>query len=200
MATNSTAEFVTLSANVTSGIPPFQVSFTVRTSFVPSTYEMDFDGDRVPDYTGTVFDGITFTYTAEGVFYPKVTISDNQGNTYSDTVTITVLSKIEIDALLKSRWDEMKGSLASNDIDGALNNFVEESKALYKDIFTAFQAQSQLLQIVQEMQDIQLVYMKNGFAKYRIRKSELYGGQTVTITYWVYFAVDTNGVWKIYRF
>jgi YVTN family beta-propeller protein len=189
---------VQLSANVTSGIPPLQVSFTVSTSITPSSYQIDFDGDGIVDYTGTAFDGVSFTYTTEGVFYPKVTISDGQWNTYSDTIAIAVLSDTEMDTLLKSKWDAMKGFLASNDIDRALSSFTEESKRLYGDIFNALQ--TQLPQIVQEMQDIQLVYMKNGFAKYRMRKNEPYGSQILSITYYVYFAVDANGVWRIYRF
>ena len=199
VTTNSNTQFVTLSSNVTSGISPLQVVFAVSTSnFIPSTYQMDFDGDGVVDYTGTTLDGISFTYTIEGVFYPKVTVSDGQSNTYSDTIAITVLSKPEIDTLLTGKWDGMKKSLASNDINEALSNFMEESRALYSDIFNALQ--TQLPQIVQGMQDIQLVYLKNGFAKYRMRKNELYGGQILTITYYVYFAVDTKGVWKIYKF
>ena len=37
-------------------------------------------------------------------------------------------------------------------------------------------------------------------AKYRIRKSELYGGQTYEITYYIYFGVDIDGIWRIHKF
>ena len=50
------------------------------------------------------------------------------------------------------------------------------------------------------MQDIQLLYSKNNTSKYRIRKNELYGGQMLIITYYIYFAIDWDGVWRIYRF
>ena len=196
--TNDVTQFVELSANITSGIPPLQVYFSVSTSFTPVSYQMDFEGDGVIDYTGATFDNISYTYTSEGTFYPSMTISDDQGNTYSDTIAIMVLSKTEMDTLLKGKWEGMKGALASNDINRALSHFTEESKELYSDIFAALQAQ--LPQIVEEMQDIQLVYMKNGFAKYRIRKNESYGGQMLTITYYIYFTVGTEGIWRIYRF
>jgi hypothetical protein len=138
ITTNSNTQLVTLSANITSGVPPLQVSFNVETSIIPATYQMDFDGDGIADYTGTTFDGVSFTYTTEGVFYPKVMISDSQGNTYSHSTAITVMSKAEIDTLLKSKWDEMKGCLETNDINGALNNFIEESKAVYGDISSVY--------------------------------------------------------------
>jgi PKD repeat protein len=197
--TNNITQFVEFSANITSGIPPLQVYFLVSTSsFTPVLYQMDFQGDGIIDYSGATFLNVSYTYSSEGVFYPKITISDAQGNTYSDTIAITVLSKTEMDTLLKSKWDGMKGSLASDDTNGALNNFIQESRALYSDIFNALR--TQLPQIVKEMEDIQLVYMKNGFAKYRMRKNESYGGQILTITYYVYFAIDTDGVWRIYKF
>ena len=50
------------------------------------------------------------------------------------------------------------------------------------------------------MQDIQLVYVNDSVAKYRIRKNELYGGQMMTITYYIYFARDENGFWFIDKF
>ena len=195
---NNTSQLVQLSANITSGVPPLQVYFSVSTSFIPVSYEMDFDGDGVADYAGTTFQNVSYTYTSGGIFYPTLRITDNLGNVYSDTIAITVMSKTDVDTLLKTKWEGMKGALASSDINRALSHFTEESKQLYSDIFAALQAQ--LSQIVQEMQDIQLVYMKNGFAKYRMSKTESYGGQMLAITYYIYFAVDTNGVWKIYRF
>jgi PKD repeat protein len=197
--TNEITQFLELSANVRSGIPPLEVYFSVSTSgFTPVSFQMDFEGDGIIDYNGTTFDNISYTYTNEGMFYPKVMVSDNQGNTYSDTIVITVLSKTELDDLLKGKWEGMKQSLLSNDINGALNHFIEESKELYNDIFNALQ--TQLPQIIQEMQDIQLMYAKSGVAKYRIRKNELCGGQLFNITYYIYFIVDRDGIWRIYKF
>lgn len=37
-------------------------------------------------------------------------------------------------------------------------------------------------------------------AKYRIRKDEFYGGAMESITYYIYFTLDDDGLWKIYRF
>ena len=47
------------------------------------------------------------------------------------------------------------------------------------------------------MQNIQLIYVKDNVAKYRIKKNEVYGGQTFDITYYIYFVVDEDGIWKI---
>ncbi|MCL5421312.1 MAG: PKD domain-containing protein [Nitrospirae bacterium] len=120
---------VTLSANITSGISPLTVFFSTLTStFTPILYQMDFEGDGVIDYTGQTFESISHTYTTEGIFYPTITVTDDQGNTYSDTIAITVLNKAEVDTLLKGKWEGMKGALAVGDINRAVINFDSASQ------------------------------------------------------------------------
>jgi hypothetical protein len=37
-------------------------------------------------------------------------------------------------------------------------------------------------------------------AKYRIRRDEMHGGQTIPITYYIYFTKDSNGAWVLGSF
>jgi hypothetical protein len=198
--TNDITQAVVLSANITSGIAPLTAYFSVSTDVSNPivSYQMDYEGDGTIDYIGTTFEDISHTYISEGIYFPTLTTTDNQGNTFSDTIAVTVLSKTEIDTMLKGKWDKMKNYLAKQDIVKALNYYLEESKQLYEDIYTAFY--DQLPQIAQEMQDIQLIYVKNNTAKYRLRENEFYGGKIETITYYIYFVVDKDGLWKIYRY
>jgi hypothetical protein len=159
---------------------------------------MDFEGDGIIDYTGTTFKDITHAYTAEGIFYPTVTVTDNQGNVYSDTIAITVLSKTEINALLKSKWEGMKGALNRGDIEDALNYFAYDSKEKYRRTFTRLQDKNQT--IVSNMQNIELIYLKEDIAKYRIRREQVFEGQTRTITYYIYFTKNRDGIWQIEQF
>jgi len=46
------------------------------------------------------------------------------------------------------------------------------------------------------MQEIGLVYIKDGMAKYRIRRQEDAG----EITYYIYFQLDKDGLWEIRQF
>ena len=89
----------------------------------------------------------------------------------------------------------MKTYLSNRDIASALNYYSEGNREHYNQVFTDIY--NHLPQFVQDMQEIQLIYVKGNIAKYRIRKEELYGGQTFTITYYIYFTIDQNGVWKI---
>ena len=71
---STTGPYITLSANITSGIPVLTTYFSVSTA-IPNAITMsqfDFEGDGIIDYTGTTFDNINHTYTTEGIFYPTV--------------------------------------------------------------------------------------------------------------------------------
>jgi YVTN family beta-propeller protein len=196
--TNDTTQHVALSANITSGISPLIAYFSTSTSFIPVSYQMDFEGDGIIDLTETTFEEISYTYLSEGTFFPTLIITDDQGDTYSDTIAVTVQNKTEIDTLLRGKWKEMTTYLIGQDIEGTLNYYLDESKQLYSDIYTAFY--DQLPQLAQEMNDIQPIYMKSSTAKYRLRKDEKYGGNIETITYYIYFVLDKDGLWKIYRY
>lgn len=89
-------------------------------------------------------------------------------------------------------------ALANHDITNALKYFNDDTKELYNEIYAALY--DNLPQIVEDMQDIELIYIKGNLAKYRIRKNELYGGQTFNITYYLYFIKDGYGLWKIHRY
>jgi hypothetical protein len=194
---NTTTPYVTLQSNIESGITPLKVNFSVSTA-IPNTvsnYQIDFESDGIIDYEDNTFEDVNFTYTDNGIHYPTLTIIDTNGTPYSDTIAIAVLDTINLDALLKAKWEAMKTALENQDISGALNYYTEASQELYNDIFNALY--DQLPQLVQDMQDIQLIYIKDGVAKYRIRKNELYGGQIQEITYYIYFVIDEDGIWKI---
>jgi hypothetical protein len=162
-----------------------------------SSYSWDFNGDETPEITGA--EGTVIAqYQFPGIYFPRVAVTDNQGNIYTETTLVNVLSREEMDALLTSKWEGMRVALVNQNIDEAVNYFAEESRQLYSEIFAALNAQ--LPQIVQEMQDIQLIYSQNNISKYRIGKNESYGGQALSIAYYIYFIVDRDGIWRIYKF
>jgi len=92
----------------------------------------------------------------------------------------------------------MKAKLMNGDIEGAVGYFTLASQERYEEVFAALGAQ--LAPLVQNMQAIQLIYAKSGTIKYRIHKNETYGGQTTTLTYYIYFSQEAQGLWSIDTF
>jgi hypothetical protein len=189
----TTGPYITLSANITSGIPPLATYFSVSTG-IPNaitTYQIDFEGDGVIDYSGDTFDNMTYTYTTEGIFYPTLTITDDQGNMYSDTIAITVLNKAAIDALLSSKWEGMKGALASGDIEAALRVFVEEKRDMYRYNFNLLN--SILPTIIIDLGNIRLARVTNDVAECKMLAVQ----EGVEYSFYVEFVRDSNGIWNL---
>jgi hypothetical protein len=47
---------------------------------------------------------------------------------------------------------------------------------------------------------VQPVYFAAQYAKYRLDRQEQVGGSVMTITYYVYFSVDSDGIWRVQSF
>ncbi|HBF19132.1 MAG TPA: hypothetical protein DDW81_03485 [Cryomorphaceae bacterium] len=88
--TNSnTAPVISLLANPVSGTAPLKVTFdatgTVDAENDPLSYSWDFDNGRTASG-----DSLDLTFFNAGVYNVKLTVSDGQGNSVMDSVTITV--------------------------------------------------------------------------------------------------------------
>ena len=198
--TDTIEQPITISVTPRSGIAPLSTAFSIDIdiSGTITAYRIDFDGDGTTDTEQTTDEGITHVYNTQGMYYPTVTIEESSGNTYTETTIINVLSKDDLDTLLKGKWTGMKEALENGDIEGALSCFAEDYQQLYRNLFTNLSAQ--MPQVAKDMAEIQLVSVKDNTAKYRINKDKSYADQTITVTYHIYFAKDASGMWKIVRF
>jgi hypothetical protein len=99
---------------------------------------------------------------------------------------------------LRSKWEGMKIGLFNKDIATALGYFIDSSKEVYQQAFNLII--DELPQITSNMQDIEMVFLFNNTAKYRINRLHTIDGIPQTITYYIYFVKDLDGVWRIDRF
>ncbi|MEM2983222.1 MAG: hypothetical protein QXH17_08685 [Candidatus Bathyarchaeia archaeon] len=191
-------DYIRIRADRESGLSPFETTLSIEGSF---SFTESF---LVPDGPGPVevLDSTPSEYrvrmTVDGVYGFSVEVRDPQGKVYRDRALVLVLGRDAVDMLLRSRWEGMKEALLSRNIPRAIGYFSEETRVLYGEIFSALS--QRLPDIVRNMEDIELIYVRGNVAKYRIRKEEVYGGQSYPITYYIYFVVDRDGLWKIYRY
>ncbi|MDP3298312.1 MAG: carboxypeptidase regulatory-like domain-containing protein, partial [Thermodesulfovibrionia bacterium] len=192
----TTLPYITLSANIESGIAPLTTYFSVSTSIpnAVSTYQMDYEGDGGIDYTGNTFENISHTYTTEGIYYPTVFVTDTQGITYSDTIAIVVLNASQLDALLKAKWEAMRNSLSIGDTATALTYISSDTRASYQEMFNYLI--NQLPSIVATQTAFNLNYITDNIAKYELVTNE----NGTTYSYEVVFIKDENGIWMIKEF
>lgn len=194
--TDTIQEPIRLTTTPNSGISPLNVTFEAETSLPNSVsnYTWDLNGDGTPDQTGGTLSKVTANYQYVGLYFPKVTITDTQGNTYEETTIINVLSKEEMDALLKGKWDGMKVGLINGNIDKAISFFEEGSQSIYRQQFTALKPTLNI--ISNEMGQINLAKIEDDRAEYEIITTR----NGVTYSYHLLFVRDKDGLWKIKRF
>lgn len=194
----TTGNNIRLTSNIESGISPLEVFLRIDGTFSVDTSSISVTGPAQPEFLESITDEYRVRMTAEGIYYFTANVTGADGIVYQDTIGIVAMNRTELDSLLKAKWEGMRTALANQDITTALNYYTEETRQLHSDIYTALH--DYLPQLAQEMQEIQFIYAQNNTAQYRMRQSELYGGQIVSMTYYIYFAIDTDGRWKIYRY
>jgi hypothetical protein len=197
----SLQEPLRLLANPVSGIAPLAVEFSIllNTNATIISYSLDADGDGIADFTDTTLpETIPFTYSQPGLYMATLTLTDDQGNSFTDTLAINVLSASELDASLKNLWVKMRDALRQGNVEQALAYFTHGSQERYRQIFEAIG--DQLITEGEALPDISLVILREAMGKYRIHRTVTIDGQTVTLTYWVYFILDTDGIWRIRQF
>jgi hypothetical protein len=195
---DTTVPAISLSAMPQSGLAPFETTITITGPAPLQTSGVSVDG---PAQTGvTQIDTATYTLGmgTPGLYTVHVSATDGENRTYAAETAVQVLDRGQVDGLLQGKWSSMKGEMAAGDIEAALTYFSGASQDSYREIFTALGPQ--LPQVAEQMRPIQLITVEDGYAKYRIKRSEIHQGQSYDISYWIYFESVGNGLWNIYRY
>jgi hypothetical protein len=88
--------------------------------------------------------------------------------------------------------------MRADDPERAAGLFCRETRADYLAMYK--QLKGQLPQIGREMRKIEFLEYEEGGAKYRTKRKETIKGKEYDISYYVYFVIDPDGQWRIYRF
>jgi len=204
--TETREEPVRLTATPTSGIPnattgTFETTLEAEVNIENpiSKYSWDINGDGTPEQEGSNLTKVTTNYQNTGLLYfPSVTITDTSGNTYTETTIVNVLSKEEMDALLKTKWEGMRGGLTNGEIEKALRYFAEDSKEKYRTIYNIIDSNAPggISVVAMELPVPALIEIINNVATHVISRAE--DGRQMEYT--LYFVLDNSGIWKILEY
>jgi hypothetical protein len=190
----TTGDCIRITPSVESGLSPLEATLTIDSPLDLANAKLTGIGPGEVEYLSTSAGEYTVRMITEGIYYWTDKVTDSSGNLYSDTVAITVLSKAEIDNLLRAKWEGMRSRLSSNDVEGALMFFDENAKEDYRDLFNVLS--TMLSTVAQEMSDIQLIeYMPNAMI-YDIQTTR----DDIEYSFQLLFTQDENGLWKIKSF
>ena len=192
--------YVELNTGTESSLAPLEISLTLVNNFTMSAQpEMSYTGPAEAQFLDiSEVDTWIFSITAPGIYVFTAEVQDANGATYSDRVAVLAYDRNILDALLQSKWDGMKTAMIAGNIDGAVHEFTYGQRQVFQEIFTI--AQDRLPQIALDMQGIELIHQKNDTAEYRINRDVIYKGSPETITFYIYFQREADGIWRIRDF
>jgi hypothetical protein len=185
---------LSLDARPLQGLAPLSLLLKARTQVANPVYQWDFNGDGITDIDGATLTEVSHLYSQEGIYFPSITVSNSQGQARTEVTLVHVVMREKLDAILQNKWIGMKDALRQGNIERAINFFSIDARERYRGIFSA--VVSQLSNIAAGMGPIQFISLDNGVAKYRIRRQESAG----EITYYIFFVVDQDGIWRIKQF
>jgi hypothetical protein len=182
-----------LRAHPGTGGVPLTTSFTLIGGPVPARVELDFDGDGQTDFDGPTLDGQTFTYTAPGLFYPRVRVVDDQGAVVTATGLVQVLDPAALETLLQARWSGLRDALSRADVPAAVALFAGASRDAYRDQLTALAGVGALPQVAAALGAITPVKVLDRAAEYELKAVQ----RSTLYSFHVLFVIDTDGVWRL---
>jgi PKD repeat protein len=187
--------YLRISSNIDSGTGPLEVRLRLDASFVIANPQIMVKGPATATLqAGTAGNDYVLKMIAEGQYTVTASITGPEGTTYSDDVTITVVSRNQLESLLQEKWEGIKSKIRSMDNEGAVSFFPASKQAYYRELFTVLG--SSLPGYAEELPMPKLGAARDNMAKSLMTRQETVMGQQKSVSYLILF-VKENGIWKI---
>jgi len=129
-------EYIRITADTESGTSPLETTLRIEGSFTFTDPYLTYTGPGVVEFLeGPEENEYTVSMTTEGIYYFTAEVTDAESNLYTDTIAIVVLNQVELDALLKAKWEGMKTALVNGDIEDALTYYHGVQRDKYEAIY-----------------------------------------------------------------
>jgi len=182
---------VVLLASPASGVAPATVRFSILSDVVATRVDLDADGDGVDDFTGARLERQPFTFSRPGLYTPQVTVTDKHGAQFTAATVVVAYDQMSFDVQLRAKWSGMRDALRRADIEGALQFVAIDSKQAFRTDFTIMAAF--LPTLAAGLEDIRFVAVRGNFAECELLTVE--NGRT--LSYYVEFIRDVDGIWRL---
>ncbi len=191
------ANYIKLRAYPESGVAPMEITLRINGTFSIVNPVLTPTGPgTVEQLVSDNPDEFKYKMTSEGMYNFTIQATSSDGNTYSDTLAITVLPLTQFDALLRVKWEALKRDLNDKDIDGAVLNFASGSQDTYRSLYNDLKPSLHNIANELNASQINFVSVNNRKAIYEI----LVTRNGTTYSFQLEFIQDANGIWKILKF
>ena len=177
------------------GLIPLTTSFAYSSPALVAHVALDADGDGTTDADETTLDTFTFTYTQPGLYLPRLTVIDSDGNVSTAAGIVHAADPAVTDARLQPVWRGVKDALRTGDTSAAARFIHSDTRAQYATVWSVVPAPA-LANIDEIMTQVQLLEVTPATAQYDMRRDK--NGQTFSFPVW--FQLDQDGLWRLRTF
>ena len=193
--TSSPGNYLRITTNIESGSAPMNISLRLNGSFNIVNPSINLTGPApimlTPGENQTEF---TSNLTIEGTYLITASAVGPDAQTYSDSVSITVVSRYLMETLLKGKWEGMKSAIIGGNIESALTNFVPAIQDKFRGIFT--DPARNITARLSEIRRIEIASVDGVAAQAVAIRLESVGERAYPLN----FVRDEDGIWKILGF
>lgn len=184
-------EYIRIIALAESGAAPFETTLRVEGSFSFTADQPTYTGPGAVEITASSEEnGYKVSMTAPGVYYFKAETTYANA-TYQADISIVVLNKDELDALLQAKWAGLKTALGDANIEESLAYLSSGSKENFEYNFNLLG--EHLAEIASCYHDLTFIKAVDETAEYNV----LCDQEGTTYSFYMAFAKDADGIWRI---
>jgi hypothetical protein len=180
----------TLQVSPQSGVVPLTVRFSVP-GIAVAAIALDLHGNGTVDFASSSLEGQEFIYTQPGLYFPRATITDAQGNQLTTAAIVHVFDANTLDAFLQAKWTAFKGALLRGDAEGSLQALAAGIRNRYRSALQA--VGGDLPAFASTLGDLQIISFQDALAEAVTVRLE--NGQRRA--YFIYFVPDDDGIWRV---
>ena len=177
------------------GLAPLTVRIGLH-GFSGLPVAIDADGDGTHEFDG-VLDGEDFyaTYAESGVYVPTARIMTPDGNVLTRRGIVEAYDRPVLDARLQAVWSGFKDALRNGDVDVAVSFIGAERREAWAEYFLALPP-AMFADVDLLFPAISLVEAGSGGAQYELVADR----DGLIFSYAVWFQIDADGRWRLWRF
>ncbi|MBI4886903.1 MAG: hypothetical protein HY824_07415 [Acidobacteria bacterium] len=157
---------------------------------------IDVDGDGTPEFEGA-FDGDEFyaTYPVAGAYVPTVRITTPDGSVLTRRGLVEVYDRAVLESRLQAVWKGFKDALRDGNVEAAAAFIAAERRAAWIDYLSSLPAEA-FADVDLVFTAIALVEAGYGGAQYEMVAER----DGLLFSYAVWFRIDAEGRWRLWRF
>jgi hypothetical protein len=125
----------------------------------------------------------------------KIGLTQNAKNQDRDLPDYNVYGRAEIDSLLRNRWESMTSALRDGNLEEAIKYFIFKKRTAYKGIFGT--SSGKVKCIIETTSNMEIVDFNFSEVKYVADFETVADGAKRTISSYIIFERDDDGLWKI---